>query len=303
VQFEKFQSAEGKQNQACTRALCELAKHPLRLKETALALNHRVDLIEATLQEVRQALQPVDYLDLSPLDAFYLYCILVASEQEWYSCELPSSSSHVNKLASTRVLGECVYSRLHALHIFVPSVYSPIFGFNIGDSKDAPITFDFNRVRWTLAEDKRKLVESELMVGLRALIVSSTSEIRAELCETLVEHECLNVAVHFLSIKGIVFDIYTESALLSVVRYGLQKFPVRAMLQKIKSIFASPTFLENIRKLDAKSLGAFMYELIVNCINATSLPIFPADVNNLAKRQMLKGGKSVMCRVYCEILG
>jgi hypothetical protein len=300
-QYEKLQSLQREEKLGAHVTSGTLSGH-LNLATTVTALHQRTDLIEEALQDLRRDLKPVEYSSLEFLDAFYLYCILVAAEGNWYDNELPPLCSYRVNFSSTRLLAEQVYSRLRIKRILIPSIHSPIFAFSIGDALKAPITFDTSRVSWTMAVTRPYSEIPEVLTTLRSLIESSRVEALEALRRTLIAHECVNVVVSRLNNTGVRSNLLTESSLLTGLQYSLRRNSVKATLLVIKRTFADPELRRKMKRANPDLLGTIVSEKLTEYADEISFAKFSSNINDPIETKLLRDGKSVLCRVFQKLM-
>lgn len=300
AQYEKLHALSKNDGLPCGSATCELERRPLNAEATAAMLNQRVDLIEEVLQSLRQNLRSIDYTDLSFLDTFYLYCVLRASQDGWCGNELPSLLSHSVVFAPTRLLADQAYRRLRQERIIIPSVHSPITAFNISGANNAPITFDVNRVAWTLANSSPHLDNVKLLCQLRAKLDLWTRQTGEELRLRLLEHECVNLIVCGLRNLNVEVDATTEIVLISAVQSGVRHLPVRTVMLVIEIVFADLAFRKAIRNSKGRQLGEVASKALFGYIEKMPLSQFTPDIQSTAADSLLSESGFLISQVFYE---
>jgi hypothetical protein len=295
--YEILQSASGKSHMWCRDTSCILHP-PINTQSTAENLDHRTDLIEDALRELRQRLKPVDYTSLAPLDALYLYCILVVSKGDWYENELPSVAFHGIQLAPTRILTEQIYSRMRDLGILVPSLHSSIFAFNIGDSPNSPITFNTYRVRWTLPSNIFYENHIEIMDGLRDQLHLLPEDVRAQLYITLSEHELVRIAANSLQVSGAGSEIHLEAQLQTAVRPVLGGLSIEAAQEFITTVLSSSTIKKFIRSKKSDDAVRHLREEIQRRLGTMREDWPLVDCDNVNINSLLASSKCLISRVF-----
>jgi hypothetical protein len=300
AEYERLQSVHNEFSRPCQHVTCKLGSRPINLAATAATLNQRVDFIGDKLETLRRNLQPVDYSRLAFIDAFYLYCILLASAEGRNKNELPAIVSHVVELAPTRLLVELAYSRLRTQYILVPSAHSSIYAFNIGDFNGAPVTFDTERVCWTLAEDKLYSDNSELLDTLLNQFDSASAVNIEELRQILIKHECLGVVVRSLCKFEIESNISLEVGLLAVVENILRKFPVSVIVGVIRQIFMEPAFCKKMRRMSSRDVGKAVSDAIITYFDGMPSEVFSSNIESPIASRILRKGESLMSSVFSD---
>lgn len=184
-----------------------MVQRPLNLIALSERLNERIDFIEKELEQLRDSRRSIDLSELGFLDGFYLYCVLVASGDDWCGSDLPSSALLQKKLAPTRLLTDQIYLRLQAIGILVPSLCSPISAFNVSSLVDAPIQFDCTRVHWTIPVGILQSNKAEILAALQASFSKMEAADIRSLRSMLIQHEFIarlsdNAgALHILSLN------------------------------------------------------------------------------------------------------
>jgi len=285
---------------ACQRASCQLAERPLDPRATASFLRQRADFISDTLQKLLQEMHPVDYSQLGFIDAFYLYCVLLASEGNSFYNELPSSSIYSIPLAPTRLLADSVYARLRKGTILVPSLHSPISAFNVTFSTGLAITYDVNRVSWTMAEDRAGRSHVNLAIMLESIIRSGDAASLAELRQNLIAHECVGEVVEALAGIGITLDTSFESQILSAVHYCLRFIPVRAMEAVIGQVFSENIFRKALRSAESDTRGSVVSKALIKFVDGMFVSRSAPAVLTSAADGKLEISKSLMSQVFYE---
>ena len=298
AEFEEVLLSVKSRPVACQRTSCQLAERPLDLRATAAFLRERAGLISDALQKLLQEMQPVDYSQLGFIDAFYLNCVLVASEGNSFYNELPSSSIYLIPLAPTRLLADSVYARLRKGTILVPSLHSPISAFNVTFSTGSAITYDANRVSWTMAEDRASQSHVNLAIMLESIIRSGDAASRAELRQNLVAHECVGEVVEAPAEIKITLDTPFESQILSAVHYCLRFIPVPAMEVVIGQVFSENRFRKALRSAESDIRGSVVSKALIKFVDEMLVSRSAPNVLTSAADRKLEASKSLMSQVF-----
>ncbi|WP_273034311.1 hypothetical protein [Massilia timonae] len=266
---------------------------PTDLVATAQLLNRRVDHIERTLQQIRNDCEPTNYLSLSVTDRFYVYCVLVASENDEDDFELPSAASMQVPLAPTMVLTREVYSELHKKRLLIPNLHSPISAFNIASEETATITFDSSRVHWSLTRDILGFSIANLSTHLRTSLIGCKRDEWAPVHTLLRIHEyahkLLNETCGF---KEVANDAQIAQLFIMIEKY-IGSRP-RLLTQVLKGIaHESSAFKRALHHASEQTFCKKISETIEERMQSMALPDIAYDAND---NEYPKSSTSIMAR-------
>lgn len=297
VHFERLQLPSQYALGPCENVSCH---HSVDVRNTVVAWNRRADIVEEALRKLGQKLLPIDYSQLEPIDAFFLYCVLAASKREWYSNELPAVASHKIRLAPTAMLVEMIYSRLHTLQILSPSLHSPIFAFNIGDFAHSAITFNTHRVCWTLPANIVRDNNHEIFLSLRKRLQALPEKARQDLRVMLIEHECLGQIVRHIGDLGILVDRHMETQLRTSIRSILKEIPISVTQTLIALVLSSAPIEKAIRTRSPRDISKFISDAFSKNLEMILCYKPVADINDAHANKILLESTSLISRVFSK---
>lgn len=298
ARYEELRAGSCAPLESCNGVICARDQRQPDVKATASLANQRIDLVESELRQLQNALKPVDYACISFINAFYLYCLLIASSDGWFGNELPSVRDHCEKLAPTHLLYQTACAQLMREGIMTPSVNSPIFAFNVISPAHAPITFDFERVRWTIAESSTSLSKTQLLAALHEKINSGSLPNRTDLHQRLIEHECLGAIVNALTKIGVRISVSIESELYLAVRATLRYLPAHTAMLVIELVFLELKLHKKIRSASREKIGGVVSRAVAEYLQKMPLSKFSPDDPGGAANKVLGESDSVSSKVF-----
>ena len=130
------------------------------------------------------------YGSLSYVNAFFLYCLLVAAGEGWQGREIASVKSQPVKLAPTLEMSAAICLRLNSEGILTPASSSSPSAFHFPSEKSSRFTFAPLDVNWTLALDETGYPVERLLAQLENIVCQPDESSAEELWFTVAGSEC-----------------------------------------------------------------------------------------------------------------
>jgi hypothetical protein len=285
---------------SCDRVTCQKGDRAFNTKFVAEEMGYRIEIVEAALQDRYNRLEPINYSALDPHCAFCLYCVLIASKSGLDSHELPSIISHEVQIAPTRLLTEKIYLQLCGAGILAPSLRSPISAFNIGSARNSPITYDTERVCWTMAPDSLGAGVPNLLGQLHESLRVLPRKLYEELRTDLIEQECLGEMMNRMRSIGALVDISEEAHVQRAFRKVLSELSIRVANSVVAVVLLDSSLNKLARR--GERTGELVSRLLLERLAIMPrLDFVDYRVDTNASR-ILARSNSLVTKVFSEIL-
>lgn len=168
---------------------CSAAALAAEKRAIELALvQHRARVTQALSRARGEALS-IDYSELSYIQSFFLYSVLVAANGGWEGNRIAPLDSQLGDLGPTPDLSEHVYRALYEDKIISPDPASDTRAFKLPDG-DGDIDFSLGSVAWVLAPDASGRTMKEVFSLLLTRLDDPEPEAVEQLWFMVAESEC-----------------------------------------------------------------------------------------------------------------
>lgn len=169
---------------------CAEADRTARQAAVALEAEQKRAQLLRVLGPIEDNLTIEAYGSLSYVNAFFLYCLLVAAGEGWQGREIASVRSQPVKLAPTLEMSAAICLRLHSEGILTPASSSSPSVFHFTNETSGRFTFAPLDVNWILALDEGGYRIEGLLTQLENVVCRPDASSAEELWSTVAGSEC-----------------------------------------------------------------------------------------------------------------
>lgn len=168
---------------------CATAARAVEARSQELMLEYRRAHLTQALSRGHDGASPIDYSELTYVQSFLLYSVLVAANAGWEDRNIAPLDSQPGKLAPTADLSEQVYRTLYEDGILAIDPASDPRAFGMIHEEEN-IDFSYSGVSWVLAPDARGRTMKDVFALLLARLGAPEPAAASEVWFMVAESEC-----------------------------------------------------------------------------------------------------------------